>query len=180
MVGEYYIDSTQGSYRKTGNPLDVAVVGDGYFVVNTEDGQRYTRAGSFRVSNEGLLTTQQGHSVQGEGGDIALGPGDVKINSDGTVRLNGNIIDVLQLVNVQDDSLERSANGLFDVKEGYAPEPVEYPDVSQGSIETSNVDPVKEMVGLISTQRAYESFQRVMKSFNDSYSLAIRNVGTLA
>ncbi|MBN2297245.1 MAG: flagellar basal body and hook protein, partial [Deltaproteobacteria bacterium] len=51
--------------------------------------------------------------------------------------------------------------------------------VSQGNIETSNVDPVKEMVGLISTQRAYESFQRVIKSFNDTYGQSIRNVGTV-
>jgi len=180
MVGEYYIDTTEGSCRKTGNPLDAAIIGDGFFAVNTEEGQRYTRAGSFRISTDGLLVTPQGHTVQGEGGDISLGAGDIEIGFDGTVRVNGNIVDVLQVVHIDEGSLERSANGLFKVKEGYAPIPVESPVVSQGNIETSNVDPVKEMVGLISTQRAYESFQRVIKSFNDTYSQSIRNVGTLA
>ncbi len=180
VVGEYYIDTTQGSYQKTGNPLDIAIVGDGFFVVNTEDGPRYTRAGSFQVSPDGMLATPQGYTVQGEGGDIALAPGQVDVSSKGIVSLNGNVIDSLQLVHIPGESLVREGAGLFDVKEGSAPEPAESPDVCQGSIEASNVDPIKEMVGLINTQRAYESFQKVMKSFTDTYSLSIRNVGTVA
>ncbi|HHO75150.1 MAG TPA: flagellar basal-body rod protein FlgF [Deltaproteobacteria bacterium] len=180
MAGQYYIDMSEGSYQKTGNPLDVAIVGEGFFVVNTDNGQRYTRAGSFRMSTEGILTTQKGDIVQGEGGDIALGPGNIEIGSDGTVRLNGNVVDVLQIVHIQDDSLERSSNGLFRVKQGYAPQPLENRVLAQGNIEASNVDPVIEMVGLISTQRAYESFQKVIKSFNDTYGNSITDVGTVS
>jgi flagellar basal-body rod protein FlgF len=180
VVGEYYIDTAQGSYQKTGNPLDAAIVGDGFFVVNTVNGPRYTRAGSFQISTDGMLATPQGHTVQGEGGDIALAPGQIEIDSRGTVSLNGNVIDALQVVHIPGESLVREGGGLFDVEEGFAPEPVESPDLSQGSIETSNVDPIKEMVGLINTQRAYESFQKVMKSFTDTYSLSIRTVGTVA
>jgi flagellar basal-body rod protein FlgF len=179
VVGEHYIDTTEGPYQKTGNPLDVAMVGEGFFVVNTENGPRYTRAGSFQISPDGLLSTPQGHAVQGEGGDIALESGAITIDSHGTVSLDGNSLDVLQVVRIPDDALVRDGNGLFDVKVGFAPETVESPYISQGSIERSNVDPIKEMVGLISTQRAYESFQKVMKSFSDTYSLSIRDVGTL-
>lgn len=179
VVGEYYIDDTEGSYQKTGNPFDVAIVGEGFFVVNTPDGPRYTRAGSFELSPDGMLTTPQGDTVQGEGGDIALEPGAMAIEADGTVSLNGNSIDVLQVVNIPGESLVRDKNGLFDVRDGYAPQAVESPYISQGSIEGSNVEPIKEMVGLISTQRAYESFQRVIKSFNETYALSIKNVGTV-
>ena len=160
--------------------MDAAIVGDGFFVVNTEDGPRYTRAGSFQISPEGMLSTLQGYTVQGEGGDIALEPGNVEIDSGGTVSQGGNVIDVFQVVNIPGESLMREGNGLFDVKEGFAPETVESLYISQGSIETSNVDPIKEMVGLINTQRAYESFQKVIKSFNDTYALSIRNVGAVA
>ena len=96
------------------------------------------------------------------------------------MSLNGNVIDSLQIVHIPDESLVREGNGLFSVKEGFAPEAVESPDLSQGSVETSNVDPIKEMIGLINTQRAYESFQKVMKSFTDTYSQSIRNVGAVA
>lgn len=180
VIGDSYIDASQGSYRKTGNTLDVAIMDDGFFVVNTEDGPRYTRAGAFQVSSDGMLTTQQGYTVQGEGGDIALQAGNVQIDAKGTVSQGGNDIDVLQVVDIPSEYLVRDRNGLFDVKEGFAPEAIELPVISQGSIETSNVDPIKEMVGLITTQRAYDSYQKVIRSFSDTYNLSIRDVGQVS
>jgi len=175
-----YIDTTQGSFHNTGNPLDVAINGDGFFEVDTEDGAAYTRAGSFQLTREGLLITPQGHAVQGEGGDIVLGPGDVVIDGNGTVSLNGNPVDVLRIVNIPQDDLVRKGAGVFGTVEGAVPESVDAPSLSQGSVEASNVNPVKDMVGLITTQRAYESFQKIIKSFNDTYSLAMRNVGSVS
>jgi flagellar basal-body rod protein FlgG len=178
IVSTYSIDTTPGPSQKTGNPLDVALVGDGFFVVNTENGPRYTRAGSFHISPEGLLVTAQGYAVQGEGGDIALESGEVVIDPKGIITLNRETLDTLQVVNIPAEALVRQGYGLFNIKEGYSPEPVDTVNVSQGFLEAANIDPVKEMVQLIETQRAYEAYQRVIRSLNDAYSYSMRNVGT--
>ncbi len=178
MVGRQYIDSTQGGFRDTGNSLDVAISGEGFFAVSTPDGIRYTRAGSFTISPEGLLVTPQGYTVQGEGGDIALGNGKVYIDTNGTVMLDGNVVDVLQVVSIEEEALERQGNARFTIKQGYGPEAVESRNIQQGYVESSNVDPIMEMVSLITTQRAYESYQKVIKSFSETYALSMRNVGS--
>jgi len=180
ITSSYSIDTTPGPSQKTGNPLDVALVGDGFFVVNTENGPRYTRAGSFHNSPEGLLVTAQGYAVQGEGGDIALESGEVVIDPKGNIILNRETLDTLQVVNIPSEALVRQGYGLFDIKEGYSPEPVESANVSQGFLEAANIDPVKEMVQMIETQRAYEAYQRTIRSINDAYSYSMRNVGTSA
>jgi flagellar basal-body rod protein FlgF len=180
ITSTYSIDTTPGPSQKTGNPLDVALVGDGFFVVNTENGPRYTRAGSFHISPEGLLVTAQGYAVQGEGGDIALGSGEVVIDPKGNITLNRETLDTLQVVNIPTEALVRQGNGLFAMKEGYSPEAVVSVNVSQGFLEAANIEPVKEMVQLIETQRAYEAYQRVIRSLNDAYSYSMRNVGTAA
>lgn len=178
VAGGQYIDISQGSFRDTGNPLDAAIVGEGFFVVNTADGPRYTRAGTFQISPEGLLVTPQGHPVQGEGGDIAVGNGRVAIDSGGTVMVDGVVADVLQVADIDEEALVREGSALFTVRQGYAPGIVGIPDIRQGCIETANVDPILETVGLITTQRAYEAFQRVIKSVSDSYTQSMHNVGT--
>jgi flagellar basal-body rod protein FlgF len=179
ITSSHSIDITPGPCQKTGNPLDVALVGDGFFVVNTEKGARYTRAGSFHISPEGLLVTAQGYSVQGQGGDITLEAGQVVIDPKGNITLGSTTVDALQVVSIPPDALVRQGNALFAVKEGSSPEPVESVDVSQGFLEAANVDPVKEMVEMIATQRAYEAFQKVIRSVNDAYSYSMRNVGTV-
>jgi flagellar basal-body rod protein FlgG len=178
ITGAHTIDTTPGPCQKTGNPLDVALAGEGYFVVNTENGPRYTRDGSFHISPEGLLVTAQGYSVQGEGGDIPIDAGDVVIDAQGNITLNRNSVDKLQVVNIPAENLIRQGNNLFAVKEGTVPEGVESVDVSQGFLEAANVEPVKEMVQLIETQRAYEAYQKMIRSLNDAYSYSMRNVGT--
>ncbi|HNY65647.1 MAG TPA: flagellar basal-body rod protein FlgF [Deltaproteobacteria bacterium] len=178
VIGGQYIDATQGGIRETGNPLDAAIVGEGFFAVSTPDGIRYTRAGDFTLSTEGLLVTQQGYPVQGEGGDITIGNGKVAIDPHGTITVDGTVVDRLQVVTIQEAGLERQGNSLYAPRQGFATEPVESPEVRQGFIESSNVDPVIEMVGLISTQRAYEAFQRVIRSVNDTYTQSMQSVGS--
>ncbi|HQI00320.1 MAG TPA: flagellar basal-body rod protein FlgF [Deltaproteobacteria bacterium] len=180
VIGKQYIDTTQGGFRNTGNPLDVTIAGEGFFVVNTPDGTRYTRAGSFTLSPEGLLVTPQGYAVQGEGGDITIDQGAVIIDSDGTISVDGNVVDKLQIRSIEEDALVRQGNATFSVRQGYAPGTVESPDIRQMCLEASNVDPIGEMVDLISTQRAYESYQKIMKAFTDTYAQSMHNVGTVA
>ena len=176
------IDLTPGPPVKTGNPLDIALAGDGFFVVNTDDGPRYTRAGSFQLSTENTIITSQGYTVQGNGGDITIDPnkGQLVIDSQGNVSQDGDEVSTLQVVKIPPEDLVREGNNLFSVKEGFTPEPVEIPSVIQGSLETANVEPINEMVELIAAQRAYDVFQKVIRSANDAYSYSMHNVGTVA
>ncbi|HOJ14122.1 MAG TPA: flagellar basal-body rod protein FlgF [Deltaproteobacteria bacterium] len=178
------VDLTQGVSMKTDNPLDVAINGEGFFVVMTEDGSRYTRAGSFMISEDNNLVTPQGHRVQGKGGDITIdtttGDGQVVIGPDGRISYDGTEVDSLQVVNIPAEALVRAGGNLFAVRDGHVPDPVENPSVSQGYLERANVEPVTEMVELITTQRAYEAYQRMIRSINDAYSNSIRNVGAVS
>lgn len=180
VIGKQYIDATQGGFRDTGNTLDVAIAGEGFFVVNTPDGTRYTRAGAFTISSDGLLSTPQGYTVQGEGGDITIGQGKVIVDSSGAVIVDGDVVDKLQVLSIQEDALVRQGNATFSVRQGSAPETVGTPNIRQGCLEASNVNPINEMVGLINTQRAYESYQKVIKAFSDTYAQSMHNVGAVA
>lgn len=177
------IDLTPGTPVMTGNPLDVAINGEGFFVVNTDSGPRYTRAGSFQLDTENNLVTPQGYRVQGDGGDISIdtttGNGIIDIDTRGTITYDDAEVDVLQVVKIPPEALIRKGNNLFDIKPGYTPEPVERLSVNQSYLETANVEPVREMVEMIATQRAYDSFQRVIRSLNEAYSFSMRNVGTV-
>jgi flagellar basal-body rod protein FlgF len=179
VLGKQYVDGTQGGFQETGNPLDVAIVGEGFFAVSTPSGIRYTRAGNFTISDDGTLVTQQGYQVQGQGGEIAVGNGRVTIDEGGAIMVNGVQADKLQVVSIKNEGLQRQGNSLYTTKAGFSPEDVTSPEVRQGVIEMSNVEAVTEMVGLITTQRAYEAFQKVMKTVTDTYSQSMRNVGSI-
>jgi flagellar basal-body rod protein FlgG len=83
-------------------------------------------------------------------------------------------------VNIPPEALVRQGNNLFSVKEGFMPQPVETVSLVQGSLEKANVEPISEMVEMIATSRAYESFQKVIRAANDAYSYSMHNVGTVA
>ncbi|HPC47775.1 MAG TPA: flagellar basal-body rod protein FlgF [Deltaproteobacteria bacterium] len=178
------VDLTPGVPEKTGNPLDVAINGSGFFVVATEKGLRYTRAGSFTLSADNTLVTPQGFRVQGSGGDITIdtstGNGVIVIDPKGTVSYDDSEVDSLQIVDIPADALVREGNNLFGVRDGYVPQGVEKPSVSQGYLEKANVEPIVEMVELIVTQRAFEAFQKMIRTVDEAYANSIRNVGTIA
>lgn len=178
------VDLTPGVPEKTGNALDVAINGNGFFAVATDKGIRYTRAGSFMLSADNTLVTPQGYRVQGAGGDITIdtstGNGVIVIDPTGRISYDDTEVDSLQIVDIPAEALVREGGNLFSVRGGFTPEPVEKPSVSQGYLERSNVEPVTEMVELIATQRAYEAFQRTMRTVDEAYSSSIRNVGTVA
>jgi len=175
------IDLSAGAPVKTGNVLDIAVMGDGFFVVNTDKGPRYTRAGSFQLSTENTIITPQGYRVQGNGGDITIDPekSNIVIDSTGKITQDWDELSTLQIVKIPPEALERQGNNLFSVKEGFMPQPVESVSLVQGSLEKANVEPISEMVEMIATSRAYESFQKVIRAANDAYSYSMHNVGTV-
>lgn len=175
------IDLTAGAPVKTGNVLDIAVMGEGFFVVSTDKGTRYTRAGSFQLSTDNTMITPEGYRVQGTGGDITIDPEkpDIVIGPTGIITQDSDELSTLQIVKIPPEALLRQGNNLFSIKEGFAPEPVENVSLVQGSLEKANVEPISEMVEMIATARAYDSFQKIIRSVNDAYSYSMRNVGTV-
>ena len=158
-----YADLTQGSIENTGNPLDVALQGKGFFVVQSTDGERYTRAGSFKLDATGRLVTQDGLPVMGQGGEIVLGNGEVTFTADGGVKLNGQSAGKLRVVDLSAASLEREPGQRFKIADGAASD-IEKPSMVGGAIEASNVNAVRELADMILASRLFEGFKNVQQT----------------
>jgi len=112
-------DQSSGPVKMTGNPLDVAIQGEGFFKIQTPGGVRYTRAGNFLLNEQGQLAMPGGNLVLGDGGAIVLGEGQVSIGRDGTIAQNGAVVGQLAVVSFADKAaLEREGVNLFRLKEG--------------------------------------------------------------
>ena len=157
-------DTADGGFEATGNPLDVAIHGDGFFAVETPAGEQYTRNGRFRVSPEGLLVTEHGHPVLGQGGEpLAIGraDGEIAISSDGVVSSTNGEIGRLRIVRFDDPQrLLMVAGGLM-MADAPASE-VAFPQVEQGMIENSNVEAIREMTRMIEVHRSYDRAKQLI------------------
>ena len=160
------LDQSQGALQKTGNDLDLAVEGPGYFVVQTSNGPRYTRNGSFQVSSKGQLVTEAGDAVMGQGGVITMLPGPVSISSDGTISSNGAVSGKLRVVEFPQGTQLSSAGGNYYSAPANTAKVATGSDVRQGMLESSNVNPVSAMVELVTAQRQAEMMQRALSMFN--------------
>lgn len=192
LYADSYVDSAQGPLKKTDNPLDVALCGDGYFVVNTSQGVRYTRDGGFVLNKKGELTTREGDPVLGEKGVIRLGrqalqpqmsaeiigEGKVEIDEQGVVFLDKERIDTLKIVNFKDKAAMRKVGrNLYDTQQ--VPQ-LSQAEVKQGYLEGSNVETIREMVSLIEAFRAYEVASRVLQSHDELLDRAVNEIGRSA
>lgn len=178
---ETRIDFSQGALRETGNPLDVAINGKGFFAVQTPDGVQYTRQGSFSLNEERLLVTPDGYPVLGEGGEITIEEGQVEIDFQGGIYINGDEVGRLQLTNFEDlDTLQKVGNGRFlQTDETIVGQPPEETTLSQGYLETANVNPIMAMTEMIETSRAFEAYQKVIQTADEATSTSINTVGKL-
>jgi flagellar basal-body rod protein FlgF/flagellar basal-body rod protein FlgG len=160
------VDLASGSLVTTGNPLDVAVAGAGFFSVQSAEGVIYTRNGSFHATPAGQLVTAQGDAVLGEQGPITLPSGAVAISSDGTVSVDGAVVEKLRVAEFSPDtSLRALGNALYAAPPGSAL-PAASSSIRQGMIEDSNVSPMQGVVELISIQRNAEMMQRALTLFD--------------
>lgn len=169
------IDLSQGALERTGNPLDVALRGDNYLVVQTAGGERYTRAGSLAINAQGQLVTQTGHPVLGDGGPIQFGPdeADAKIAVDGTVSSNQGQRGRLRQVRFDNPrALVSDGNNLFSSTQAAQPAgPQAMLEI--GAFETSNVKAVVEMTRLMEVQRSYQSTANMMTKIDELRGKAI-------
>jgi flagellar basal-body rod protein FlgF len=161
------LDLSQGALQKTGNELDVAIQGPGYFVVQTANGEVYTRNGSFQVSGKGQLVTASGDAVMSEGGGtITMQPGPVSISPDGTISSKGAVAGKIHVVEFPPSTkLTSKGNTYYSAPAGTA-ETSTTSDVRQGFLESSNVNPILGMVQLVTAQRSAEMMQRTLSMFN--------------
>ena len=168
-------DFSQGPLQQTGNALDVAIQGQGWFAVQMPDGsEAYTRNGSLTTSPEGILQTRGGLSVvQGDGGQITIPPDNrITIGGDGTITAipssgsqnAANAIGRLKLVNPPEANLVRGADGLFRLKDGGTAEVDPNVVAAGGYLEGSNVNVVEQMVKMISLARQFEMQTKIIQS----------------
>lgn len=165
-----YIDTSEGAVLDTGNMCDLMIGGKGYFVVETPAGERYTRAGNFKVDAEGYLTTQNGWRVLGENGPIQVA-GRFEVNQDGEVFENGVMVDRLRIVNP--DGIRKEGEALFTAA---GVNPASGIQIFQGSLERSNVNAIRQMIEMISVTRSYETNQRALTAHDQTLDKAVNEI----
>ena len=155
-----------GPMSHTNNPLDVAIEGDGYFVLQGPDGELYTRAGNFTLDVEGRIITQEGLpllSVNNSPITLDQGTAEIVINGDGGITINAEEVDQIRVVTFEDTRELKQVDGTLFRSEGMPAIDLESPRVAQGALENSNVNGVTEMTRLIALNRAYQDINRMIQ-----------------
>jgi flagellar basal-body rod protein FlgF len=175
-------DFTGGSMEQTGRALDVAVQGKGWIAVQSADGtESYTRAGDLKIDENGVLQTQGGQSVLGDGGPITIPPEtNVTIASDGTVSTIStdgtpnqvNILGQIKLVNPDDANMVRGDDGLFRQQDGTDADADPNVSLAPGFLESSNVNPVESMVNMINLSRQLDLHMKMLTTVDGDESKA--------
>lgn len=155
------IDFSQGPLVRTENPFDLAIEGNGFFVVSKGGGLRYTRNGQFTIDKEGRLVNGDGDPLLGRGGEIRVKGTDVRVEADGSILVDGALVDKLRIADfARRDSLRYSGHGMFTASaeaeieaEGYT--------IRQGFYEGSNVNMIMELANLINVLRAFETYTKI-------------------
>ncbi|MCU7921805.1 MAG: flagellar basal body rod protein FlgF [Candidatus Thiodiazotropha sp. (ex Dulcina madagascariensis)] len=183
------INFDKGSLQSTGNPLDLAVRGEGYFAVQAPDGlEAYTRRGDLKVDANGLVTNGEGLPLIGNGGPVALPPYErLEIAPDGTITLLPEgatpealaIIDRIKMVNPPADSLIKGEDGLLRLKEGGEADADAFTELTAGALESSNVNVADALVNMIELSRKFEMQVKMMKTAQemDTSSASIMRMG---
>lgn len=169
----------QGGLTMTGGSFDLAIEGEGFFRVETPEGERLTRAGHFTPNAEGELVTPDGHRLLDLGGAAIFVPADagqIAIARDGTLSADGQPLAQIGLVVPEDPSALSRASGVLHAVEGETL-PVDSPVILQGFLEDSNVNPIAEMARLIAVQRAYESGQKFLESEDQRIRNVVQTLG---
>ena len=178
-----FSDPSQGSMNQTGNSLDLAIQGHGYFMLETPEGNRLTRAGAFALNTEGEMVNPDGLRLLDVGGAPIFIPPDsdhVNISQDGTVSADGNPLAQVGIFEVQGEAaLSRQHGTLFDPGED-EPLAMESAVVLQGFVEGSNVNPVTEMARMIEVQRTYEMGMKFLENEHERIRNVTRTLGQRA
>ena len=164
-----------GRIRITGNPLDLAIDGNGFFEVKAPQGPRFTRSGMFSLDNKRRLVSNLGYPVMGLKGEITIPPGAIQIDNEGAIQVDGKPVATLKVVEFAAEAMpQKHMDGLF---AGSGPKTAPHPRVQSGHIEESNVNALGEMVKMIQGMRTYESAHKLMQTLDRMTETAIQDVG---
>jgi flagellar basal-body rod protein FlgF len=176
------LDFSPGSIVETGRPLDFALYGKGFFVIETPEGPLYTRNGTFHTNQNGQIVSSDGRIVAGEAGPITIPPGvalsQLSVSNDGTVSASRTVIGKFRLVDFGDneDKLVPAGASCFKMPdEAVQPTPAENVVVKQGYQEASNVEMIEELVNMIIVSRLYEANMKLLSAQKETSS-SIMNV----
>jgi flagellar basal-body rod protein FlgF len=162
-------DLSSGNLERTGNSLDLAIEGKGFFAIQAQGQTVYTRNGNFRVSAKGQLTTAAGDMVLGEDGKpITLPSGEISISPDGTISASGAVAGKLKIVEFVPGSLPIAAGNSYYSAPATAVRAAPDSNIRQGMLESSNVNSVKAVVDMIAVQRHAEMLERAMSVFESN------------
>lgn len=174
-----HIDFTHGNLVDTGGKLDLAIKGDGFFKIQGEDGEvLYTRNGSFALT-DGYLSDLDGRRVLGQNGEIFIANGEVDILPSGEVRVDGILVDMLDIVDIDNkEFLRKRGDNLFYVVENGDIEELPFQgEVLQGYVESSNMNPLSGMVEMVNLLREFEANQKVIRMQDEMLERAANEIG---
>jgi flagellar basal-body rod protein FlgG len=177
-VDRAVLSNVQGVLQTTNVKTDVALTTPGYFVVQTPEGERYTRNGHFELDSNGMLQSSEGYTLQGDKGPIGPLSSEFIIGTDGTIMDQGRSVDRLRVAEIPSDALKREGQSLYS-----STQPVQVGgtgiQVLQGSIEASNVDFPGQMIQMMTVMKAYEANQRVIQIQDEMLGKAVNEVGKI-
>lgn len=180
-----FVDPTTGALRPTRKPLDLALEGDGLFAVETKGGIAYTRDGRFTRYSDNVVRDGNGNALLGEKGPIRFPSGakfdaEVKVQPDGTFLVGGTVVDKLRLADFPGFRGLQAAGGSYFYPTGAVTPTPSTAAVTQGVLEDSNVSGVGEMVRMMETTRAFESYQKMVQTIDEATADSVRRLGRLA
>jgi flagellar basal-body rod protein FlgG len=172
-----FLDVSAGKLMETGKPTDLALAGDGFFILKSDDKQVYSRLGQFRRDGDGRLVSGDGFALQAkEGGDVVLRDGAFELKPDGTIVQNGAPVARVAVAVFAEPSALASRGGYFEAGDA-EPQEVAAPALRQGALEASNVSTGDEMVTMMESVRRAESAQRILNTYDDLMGRAIGAFG---
>jgi flagellar basal-body rod protein FlgF len=184
VVERQWTDFSQGSLTPSGNPLDLALNGPGFFVAQSANGPVFTRDGSFRLSPQGELITQDGEKIQGQDGNPILLDNTlpVEIGSDGNVRQDGQDVAQIAVVNFPDPAAlaKRGSNYFRSNLSAMPPAPASQAEIRQGALETANSQPADSAVRLVNIMRQFETLQKALAIGADMNLRTVQDVAKVA
>lgn len=171
VLGGNQLDLGQGTLTATGNPLDVAIEGQGFFAIQTKNGIRYTRDGSFQQTRDGLLITAQGEPVlSAQNQPIRIPTGDITVGSDGAISVDGAVAGSLGVFTFPSaQSITPEGANRYAPVNGAKPQLSTSATLHQGSLEGSNQDVIQGTMQLILAQRQAEMMQKALTLFNNDF-----------
>jgi flagellar basal-body rod protein FlgG len=162
-----------------GSNTDLALTSTGFFTIQTPEGLRYTRKGDFKVTDQGELQTSEGYAVLGNNGPITNLTKDFKVGLDGSILMNNQIVDTLQIVDTPLTNLQQAGDSLYTAADAGMLQPAAQVELQQGMLEGSNVDMTGQMTKMITVMRAYEANQKVIQTEDSTLDKAVNEVGTV-